>query len=149
VVEVPVGDVIEFWYPLHPQTAIEEGRKVIRFEPPVEVLSGERVHQWIGARYRLVGPGSDLERIGRQQQLIRTMLGSGFDFRSALADPDQVRISSAEATSELGSVRPDWSLRTLAGLIPAERDGKQVLVPLDTLGPDCSEGRWPGDPAEG
>src|SRR5215212_5544445 len=66
-VEVPVDERIELWYPLAPQRSIKEGRKRVVFEPPVERLAGERLHQWIGARYGVARPGSDLERIRRQQ----------------------------------------------------------------------------------
>jgi hypothetical protein len=42
------------WIPrdlwLSPQRPIEEGKRRIVFKPPFEELSGERIHQWIGAR---------------------------------------------------------------------------------------------------
>src|SRR6266550_2455993 len=33
-VVVPVERALSYWYPLQPQTRIQEGRKVVRFDPP-------------------------------------------------------------------------------------------------------------------
>ena len=74
-VTVPVAEDLEFWYPLAPREAIEDGRKVVRFRAPAETLEGERVHQWIGARMRVDGPSTDFDRIGRQQVLVRCLSG--------------------------------------------------------------------------
>ncbi|MBL8837599.1 MAG: LCP family protein, partial [Alphaproteobacteria bacterium] len=79
-VTVPVGERLDFWYPLHPTRPIEEGRKQISFAPPAEELTGERLHQWIGARMMVGRAGSDLFRIARQQTLLKAMLAAGVDF---------------------------------------------------------------------
>jgi hypothetical protein len=120
---VPVPVRMEFAYPLTPTTPIEDGRKTITFSPPVAVLSGERVHQWVGAR-----GGSDLHRLERQKVLLRRLLEQGFDFRRALADPAGYRCSDPAALAELAQVRPNWAMETLGGLTPETIDGKQVLV---------------------
>src|SRR5690606_8899462 len=83
---MPVTRPLEFWYPLAPELEIEDGRKPVRFEPPVERLAGERLHQWIGARYSDAdADAGDLRRIERQQELLAVMLGEGFDFARFLA----------------------------------------------------------------
>jgi anionic cell wall polymer biosynthesis LytR-Cps2A-Psr (LCP) family protein len=127
-IRVPVTDEMAFWYPLEPQLPIEEGRKVVRFSPPAETLSGERIHQWIGARYVVDGAGSDLRRIDRQQRLVESLLEERFDFGRFLADPSAVRLSSPRALDELAAVRVGWILETMRGFKDAEIDGKAVLV---------------------
>ena len=87
-VTVPVSEPLDFWYPLQPTAPIESGRKAISFRPPSEHLSGERVHQWIGARLMIDRSGSDLFRLRRQAVLLRVLLSQGFDFRRAIADPE-------------------------------------------------------------
>lgn len=62
---VPIKEVMKFWHPLHPTRPIEEGRKSTAFTPPGEVLSGERVHQCMGARYTIDEENSDLRRLDR------------------------------------------------------------------------------------
>jgi hypothetical protein len=126
-VEVPVGERLEFWYPLAPQQPIEQGRKRVVFEPPAETLSGERIHQWIGARYRVGTAGSDFERIRRQQELVVALLSKGFDFRAFIADGLPTRISSPKAIEEIARVRPAWRFETLSDLEPVRIDGKAVL----------------------
>jgi hypothetical protein len=126
-VEVPVSQRLEFWYPLAPQRPIEEGRKRVVFEPPAETLSGERIHQWIGARYRVAAPGSDLDRIGRQQVLVRALLRKGFGFGLFIAPDLPVRVSNPEAIEEIARVRPGWRFETLSNLEPVRIQGKEVL----------------------
>lgn len=128
-VMMPVRERIELWYPLDPTREIEDGRKRVVFEPLVERLSGERLHQWLGARYRVGAAGSDLHRIKRQQELLAVMLGAGFDFRRFLGSPKAVLVSGSDAIEEVSRVRPGWRLETVGGLLPARRAGKDVLVP--------------------
>jgi hypothetical protein len=104
----------------------------VRFEPPVEDLSGKRIHAWIGARNR-IGPQPpgwlpDLDRIRRQQELVALMLGDGFDFGRFVAPGLPVAISADDAIAELAQVRWDWSYETLSGVVPAEIDGQKVLI---------------------
>src|SRR5205085_2433340 len=62
-VTVPVHARLDLWYPHAPNRPIESGRKVVSFTPPFEVLVGERIHQWIGARYSVRSDTTDFDRI--------------------------------------------------------------------------------------
>jgi hypothetical protein len=127
---VPVEEHLRFWYPAAPELEIEDGRKLVEFFPPAEVLSGERIHQWIGARYAVTGPSSDLFRIARQQVLVRRLLEDGFDFTRALADPQSVSSTGASALDELREVRSDWRYEVVDDVVPEMIDGMSVLVRL-------------------
>lgn len=122
VVVVPVPCRMVFSYPLTPTVPIEEGRKEVVFNPPAEVLRGERIHQWVGAR------GTDLHRIERQKILVRRLLERRFDFRRVLARPDWFRLVGDDCLADLGQVRPTWRFETVSGLTPATIDGQMVLV---------------------
>jgi hypothetical protein len=104
----------------------------VRFEPPVEELSGHRIHQWIGARTRRGDPPAgwlpDLDRIRRQQELIAVMLGEGFDFSRFVAPGLPVQSSGDEALDDLAQVQWDWAFFTVSDVAPAEIDGMQVLI---------------------
>ena len=104
----------------------------VRFEPPVEELSGERIHQWIGARLRREAPPQgwlpDLDRIRRQQELLAVMLGEGFDFSRFVAPGLPVRMSGEAALGDLAQVEWDWVFLTIADVEPADIDGQQVLI---------------------
>jgi hypothetical protein len=127
-VRVPVEDRIELWYPTDPIRPIEEGKRKIQFEPPGETLEGERIHQWIGARYAVGGPGSDIDRIERQQILVAALLEQGFEFGAVLDDPDQIAISGP-ALEELRRVDASFVPATFAaGAVSRKIDGKDVLV---------------------
>jgi hypothetical protein len=125
---VPVSEPMDFWYPLTPTRPIEEGRKQISFRPPNERLSGERLHQWIGARTRVSGAGSDLQRIERQQVLVRVLLAAGFDFAATLADPKLFRTTGRDPLAILSSVRGDWNCCLFDSVSDTTIDGKAVLV---------------------
>lgn len=128
-VEVPVAQQLRFWYPIEPELDIEDGRKIVEFNPPSEVLRGERIHQWIGARYDVAGvDGSDLTRIRRQQVLVRRLLEDKYDFTRALADPTLVSITSDLALDELRQVRADWHFAVMDDVVANTIDGKSVLV---------------------
>ena len=119
---VPVPARMEFDYPLTPTSPIEEGRKTVTFDPPMEVLTGERVHQWIGAR-----GGSDLHRLERQAVLVRRLLEQRFDFGRALADDATYELSDPTAITSLGQVRPTWTMETLRW--PAPRHHRRQTGP--------------------
>jgi anionic cell wall polymer biosynthesis LytR-Cps2A-Psr (LCP) family protein len=127
-VRVPVDRSLAFRYPLAPEEPIEHGEKVVRFDPPAETLEGERLHQWIGARLRVARAGSDLDRLARQQVLLRALLLQGFDVTPAVANPDWVSTSGESALDELRAVDPSWRLRTLPRLRPTTIEGKSVLI---------------------
>jgi hypothetical protein len=127
-VEVPVTERLEFWYPTSPPLTTEEAHKEITFEPPSELLEGERVHQWIGARFEPGGEASDLARIARQQVFVRALLEQGFDFGRALEVPEQVAISGP-ALDELHRIDSSFTFATFAtGAVGRIIDGKDVLV---------------------
>jgi hypothetical protein len=128
VVVVPVPTRMVFRYPLSPTARIEDGAKEVVFSPPAEVLRGERIHQWVGARFGT----SDLHRIERQKILVRRLLEKRFDFRQALADPAWYRASDAGALHELSEARADWTFATFDRVTPAVIEGLTVLV--STLG---------------
>jgi hypothetical protein len=128
-ITVPVTKPLDFWYPLHPARPIEEGRKAISFRPPEERLTGERLHQWIGARTEIERSGSDLRRLRRQQVLLRAMLAGGFDFRRALANPALVRATGPDPMTVLSMIRADWKMVVFDAVQNATIDGKAVLVP--------------------
>jgi hypothetical protein len=127
-ITVPVPAPLDLLYPLTPLTPIEDGRKVVRFRPPEERLQGERIHQWIGARRALFGKTGDLARIGRQHIFVRRLLETGFDFRTAIADPELASMSSSAAIAEVAAVCSHWRFATLDGVRPSVIQGKEVLL---------------------
>ena len=127
-ITVPVECRLSFWYPLTPTSRLEEGHKVVVFEPPEEALAGERLHQWVGARRVPDGAGSDLERIERQKILVRRLLEDRFPLGRLLEDGALVTISDQRALDDLALVRPEWGLTTFSDVTPTIRDGKHVLV---------------------
>lgn len=110
-VDVPVPRPLDFWYPLEPMRPIEEGRKQVSFRPPRERLTGERLHQWVGARYSVTGRSSDLYRCGRQGVLLRELLRQKADFTTLLSDPDLYRIEGADPLPILAQVDATWTMR--------------------------------------
>jgi anionic cell wall polymer biosynthesis LytR-Cps2A-Psr (LCP) family protein len=130
-VTVPVDRRRRYWYPLAPTLRIQDGRKLVAFEPPRETLSGERIHQWVGARQSADVPAPtlpDLDRIERQQVLVRTLLEDGFPFAKALEDPALVSIAGSRALDVLGAVRATWELETFRRFQPGMIEGKLVLL---------------------
>lgn len=119
-VDVPVSRPLDFWYPLEPLKRIQEGRKRVSFRPPVERLSGERLHQWIGARYAVAGTSSDLHRLARQITLLRALLVQGADFGLVLADSELYRIEGADPLPVLAQVAADWRMQVFDRVRPAK-----------------------------
>ena len=128
VVRVPVEERLQFWYPLQPERPIEDGKKLVEFSPPSEVLSGERIHQWLGARYALDRSGTDFSRIRRQQVLVRRLIEDGFDFTRAVADPALISMTSGAAHEELREVRADWRYAVMDDVVPENINGMSVLI---------------------
>jgi anionic cell wall polymer biosynthesis LytR-Cps2A-Psr (LCP) family protein len=128
-VRVRVRKYLKLWYPLSPTVPIEDGRKAVDFVPPVEILSGERLHQWIGARYaRDGGVATDFERIHRQQILLRALLKMRFAFGCVLRDPSLVALSSERALADLSLVRRWWRFGRFRRLEDRIIAGNEVLV---------------------
>lgn len=130
-VMVPVPFELRFDYPQTPTSRIEDGSKTVVFSPPIEVLAGERVHQWIGGR-----SGHDLHRIGRQQVLLRRLLEQGFDFGRAIIDRSLVAISDSAVLETLAQVEPTWQLDVVGDLAPQLINGDDVLVRRPNRAPD-------------
>jgi len=126
-IDVTVSETMEFWYPLTPMQRIEDGRKRIVFSPPSERLSGERLHQWIGARYGVAGGGSDLNRLRRQITLLRALIAQRADFADVLRNPDRIHIEG-DPLPLLASVTSDWDMRVFDRVRSATIDGKDVLL---------------------
>ena len=118
----PVPVRMVFSYPLTPTSRIEDGSKLIEFNPPAETLRGERIHQWIGAR-----GGSDLHRIERQKILLKRLIDIKFDFQMLLSEPAWYRCSNSAVFPELRKIRSDWKFETLANLFPRGIDNKLIL----------------------
>jgi hypothetical protein len=127
-ITVPVTARLDFWYPESPNSPIEEGRKQVTFLPPTELLAGERIHQWIGARYSLASDTTDFDRLRRQQTLLARLLETRWNFGVVLADTDLVDISSAEAIEELKQVDAAWQMGIFDDVIDATVDAKMVLL---------------------
>ncbi|OGE25068.1 MAG: hypothetical protein A3J42_02755 [Candidatus Dadabacteria bacterium RIFCSPHIGHO2_12_FULL_53_21] len=132
---VPIDEVMRFWYPLHPTKPIEEGRKPIVFSPPGELLSGERIHQWIGARISFDKGGSDLNRIERQKTLLRCLLEQNFDFKKLIVDQEYFSIYGSNVFEDLKQVGPDWKFETLGPLKHAKIGQMLVVVKMSRIHP--------------
>jgi hypothetical protein len=137
VVVVPVRVRMVFDYPLAPTERIEDGRKEVCFNPPAEVLRGERIHQWIGAR-----GGSDLHRIERQKIFVRRLLEGRFDFRRALADRRWYRAAGDSVLDDLSRVASSWRFETFADVTPMTIGGQMVLVAGAAPGPARARRGW-------
>lgn len=126
-VTVPVETPLAFRYPLAPTLPIEEGHKIVHFEPPAEHLRGERVHQWLGARQAVRGPGGDLQRIRRQQTFVRRLLEQTVAWPRPGHPGVDYRASGPGALAELGDIEADWLMETFDDVEPDERQGMSVL----------------------
>jgi hypothetical protein len=128
-VRVPIRDPLDFWYPLTPTSRLEDGRRQVSFRPPGETLSGERLHQWIGARTMVDGQGTDFHRMRRQIVFLRALIAQGFDFRPVLEDPELARITGEDPLPLLARVGVNWSMQVHDWVDDAVIDGRMVLVP--------------------
>ncbi|MEB3165955.1 MAG: hypothetical protein VKO65_04720 [Cyanobacteriota bacterium] len=129
-ITVPVPRTRRYWYPLAPRQRLEDGARLVTFAAPQETLEGERLHQWLGARRsadRPAPPLPDLDRIQRQQVLVRRLLEERFAFAAVLEDPGAAAISDPEPLELLARVRADWRMRTLDRVAPFLCEGQQAL----------------------
>ena len=128
-VTVPVPYKMKFKYPLKPVTDIHLGEKIIEFNPPQEILSGERIHQWIGAR-EWVGPPrpptQEFYRIQRQQVFLKKLLEKKFDF--GLIPSEGVSVSDPKAYDDLKQVDEKWNLIIFDRAIFQKINGMSVLT---------------------
>lgn len=85
-VYVEIQEQADYYYPIRIGRPIEEGRKIISFSPPGELLKGERIHQFLGARTRVKSTDytdlPDFERIKRQQSFMRALIRDKFKFKT-------------------------------------------------------------------
>lgn len=128
-VVVPVNEPLDYWYPLKPGMRTQDGRKHISFRPPEERLTGERVHQWIGARKAVFRDGSDLQRLQRQAILLQVLLKSGFEFRRVVSDPELVAVWGRDPFAVLAGVLPDWRFIVFDKVVDSMVRDKIVLRP--------------------
>ena len=128
-ITVPVPYKMKFKYPLKPVTDIHLGEKTIEFNPPQEILSGERIHQWIGAR-EWVGPPrpptQEFYRIQRQQVFLKKLLEGKFDF--SLIPSEGVSVSNSKAYDDLRQVQYKWDFIIFDKAIFTTINGMSVLV---------------------
>jgi anionic cell wall polymer biosynthesis LytR-Cps2A-Psr (LCP) family protein len=83
-IKIPVNKDLKFFYPLHRYTLIEDGKKIIEFKAPSEILSGDRIHEWIGARYSIKKDTTDIHRISRQEILLTEIIKNKIDFSNLI-----------------------------------------------------------------
>jgi anionic cell wall polymer biosynthesis LytR-Cps2A-Psr (LCP) family protein len=112
-ITVPVERVVDYYYPIKALEPIENGKKIISFRPPFETLTGERIHQFLGARYRVNKADyidlPDFERIARQMVFIKQMLIEKFDF-SVFLDK-KISISDQKAINFLTEVNSNYNFK--------------------------------------
>jgi hypothetical protein len=137
-VEVPVPRPLEYWYPLEPQARIEDGRRLVRFDPPSERLDGVRIHEWLGARLGVDRYAGDDERIRRQQVFVRELLRTGFD-PAVAARRDLWDATGPRAVADLRAVNAGWRMGALAQGVPVTHNGQMVSIRSRVPG---SPGRW-------
>jgi anionic cell wall polymer biosynthesis LytR-Cps2A-Psr (LCP) family protein len=129
-VTMQISEQMDFWYPMRMDLPIEKGQRLISFKPPNEILSGEKLHQWVGARKAVLPKFSnDLRRMGRQQMLVHRLLEEKYNFSSFLGDG--ISCSNEAAINELRLINARWTMKTLAdGHFKTERMmWKYVLMP--------------------
>lgn len=127
-VTVPVAEALRYRYPTTPTSRIEDGEREVRFDPPEERLAGVRLHEWIGARFAVGRPASDLERVRRQQILATALLRGGYRPPGWMAGDPGVDVSGPAALRELAAVDARWRMETLDRLLPVTIDEMMVLV---------------------
>jgi hypothetical protein len=118
---------MKFWYPLHPTRPIEEGKKSIVFNPPGESLSGEKIHQWIGARITFDKGNSDLIRIERHITFLRCLLEQNFDFTRLITNKEYFSTYRSSVFEDLMQVIANWKLEIL-GPVEHKKIGKMLVV---------------------
>ena len=132
-VTVPVTLQMSFRYPANPLSTLEEGEKVISFNPPRESLYGERIHQWLGARYgyNYSQTYPDIHRCRRQTVFVRELLRTPCNFAACLANPEWVAShpSLEAATEELRGVTKEWTFSVFENIRSLTNQfGEKVLA---------------------
>lgn len=130
---IPIERLSEYYYPLVQGQPIEAGKKVIYFSPPGEYLTGERIHQFIGARYRknksMYEDLPDIERIQRQITFVKAMLKSNFDFYR-FAHNDTTILGDINLFNQLKKVSADYHFKIYRNFQPVKINNMSVLANL-------------------
>jgi hypothetical protein len=136
-INVPVKISEKFYYPLHRHKPIEEGKKIISFNIPSEILSGDRFHEWLGARSIIKEDGKnnynyynypDFIRVSRQQILLKEIIKKKFNFTSIINSPN-CRGINKNVINILNKIDNTWKIIPLMkeNYIPINKHGYDVL----------------------
>lgn len=129
-ITVPIAQSMEYYYPMSPNQPIEEGKKIVAFHPPQEILSGERIHQFVGARSsvptNLQTDLQDINRIKRQQIFAQALIKQKFDFRHFLHPA--VSLSNSLVFNLLAKVDLTYQWEILDDFFPCSVAGMSVLL---------------------
>jgi hypothetical protein len=125
-ITVPIAITRHFYYPLHRHTNIEDGKRLIKFTAPNEILAGDRIHEYIGARYaadsQLISKHfPDFDRIRRQQNLLKQLLLKKCIFH--YEDEKNIQGIKDSVIQILRSVDESWKIETIS-----ENDYKTCLI---------------------
>ncbi len=133
-IKVPVKNNLLFKYPLHRHQPIEDGERLVEFKAPYEILSGDRFHEWIGARFEINPIKSsypDFNRSRRQQLLLNEILKKKdiFDFTSLIHSKDANGMND-EIIEILRNIDESWTLVEIkeSQYMPAIINGMSVLT---------------------
>ena len=128
-ITVPVECLADYFYPIIPFEPIEAGKKIVSFRPPFETLEGERIHQFLGARFRVNDSDyvdlPDFERCSRQMLFLKQMLIEKFDFSFFL---DKDIFSDPKAIEFLSLVDANYEFKLYKNCRPVTMNKKSVLV---------------------
>ena len=143
-ISIPLYKTIGFEYPLHRHEPIENGKRIITFRAPVEKLSGDRIHEFIGARYSIrIGSENadqqkkqykkyymdtghpnyaqkngfpDFNRMRRQQILVKEWLNTHANtFHFTIPhDPEKIKGLNETTISILKKIDQTWVLQPIS-----------------------------------
>ncbi|MEV0200647.1 LCP family protein [Nonomuraea sp. NPDC050691] len=118
---------------------VNDAKSQLRLPVGMRTLNGEQALGYM--RLRSLGDGSDIQRIKRQQALLRAMLAKA---KKTLTDPGRLRSFLAAATK---SIKTDkgFDLETMADLAVSMSDSrlpKFVTVPWKPYPPDPNRIAW-------
>ncbi len=127
---VPVNFDRLFFYPLHRHQPIENGKKIIEFKEPSELLKGDRFHEWIGARYGAIPKSvysSDFDRIKRQQILVKEILKTKKNSINSY-DEKSIRGLNNEILEILKNIDNTWTFNMTRNITCKTINKKSVVV---------------------
>lgn len=121
-INIPIGQTRRYFYPLHRHKPIEEGKRLITFTAPNEILTGDRIHEYIGARYaaddhfkpsiKIPSHYPDFDRIRRQQNLLKHLLITKYVFH--YADEKNIRGVNESVIQILKMLDDSWQIETIS-----------------------------------